>query len=483
MNKIRGFTYIIPYMLLCGLIFSGCGGGESYTETAQPIVVSADCLACHGTAIADTHYDDAVTTPTHLEGYVLDNAVSWAPEGRGYVLRTGAGACSASCHNYHSGDMSINREWYKSGHADVSSAAFIYNFAARSTNGPCLRCHSGIGHASYVDPTNGTHPAWQTAPTITTEFKTHHITCNACHDALVYPTDGNKRLRKTGSVKLTSGSSATFVQDKTLDVGNSASCFLCHQGTESGWSLYKKMISKDSVEDSGDKIDPYDGSDETLYGSNTATNPHYMQAGAMLFSVKGYEFKYFDRPGPQILNPNGYSNGNTFHQGTNCTGCHMANSSDEDLGGHTFKVSYGAKKNIAICQGCHPGLADFETFHIYDRDMDGDGTSENIKDEIEGLKNNLINALASESPPIYYNPAKYPYFFNDLAYSSNKTTWKESQYEAAFNLMFVDKEPGAYFHNFKYAAQLLWDSHKALGVTPPGLRPSSSDDRPATTYN
>ena len=47
----------------------------------------------------------------------------------------------------------------------------------------------------------------------------------------------------------------------------------------------------------------------------------------------------------------------------------------------------------------------------------------------------------------------------------------------------IVKEPGAYIHNFRYAAQLLQDWYRALsGVSPPGVRPSSSDDRAAKIY-
>jgi hypothetical protein len=64
------------------------------------------------------------------------------------------------------------------------------------------------------------------------------------------------------------------------------------------------------------------------------------------------------------------------------------------------------------------------------------------------------------------------------------TSWKESQLEAAFNLNFVEKEPGAYAHNFKYAVQILRDSYEVLaGKALNGVRPSSSDDRPATVYS
>ena len=56
------------------------------------------------------------------------------------------------------------------------------------------------------------------------------------------------------------------------------------------------------------------------------------------------------------------------------------------------------------------------------------------------------------------------------------TIWEESQFEAVFNLQFVNKE-GAYIHNFRYTVQLQRDSYEALtGSVLPGVRPSLSDD-------
>ncbi|OGW41111.1 MAG: hypothetical protein A2Y97_12440 [Nitrospirae bacterium RBG_13_39_12] len=461
MYKYRGFLFILPFMVLSILFLTGCGsgGGEEYEETGDSSSpVAEDCLECHAANIEDTHYDLAGTA--QIEGYILSNAVSWAPEGIGYILRTNENSCATSCHAYHYtdiADMKINRQWFKSGHADTNAEAFTHIF----TSGSCLRCHSGIGYASYVDSSNNDYPGWVSP---TGEIYAHHITCNACHDAIDYPTAGNKRLRKTGSVILTSGSSVTSVQDATLNVGSSASCFVCHQGTESGWSLYKQMRSKG--------VEPYDSNDETM-NNFSFINIHYMPAGAMLFSLKGFEFS-----GKM------YSNGTIFHQSPLCTGCHMADSGDEDLGGHTFNVSYEDKLNIAVCQGCHPGLTDFKTFRLYDRDMDGDGVVESISSEIDGLKALVIAEF--EKAGIYYNPDTYPYFFtvpDSQTFANRVTIWKESQLEAAFNLHYIEKEPGAYIHNFRYAVQLLQDSYQALsGVSPPGVRPSSSDDRAATTY-
>ncbi|HQT98294.1 MAG TPA: hypothetical protein PK416_10535, partial [Thermodesulfobacteriota bacterium] len=47
------------------------------------------------------------------------------------------------------------------------------------------------------------------------------------------------------------------------------------------------------------------------------------------------------------------------------------------------------------------------------------------------------------------SPFEYPYF-------TNITT--VDQLAAAYNYKFVYNDPGAYVHNFRYAAQLLYDS-------------------------
>jgi len=454
MRTSKGFNYVLPVILLYILFLFGCGGGDAYKETKPPVIIPQPCSQCHDIDILDTHFDLEATVP--LEGYLLNRELSWAPEGMGYILRTNENACSASCHDYHDGDAS-HRQWYASGHADLNSEAFTHDF----TNGACLRCHSGIGFASYVDISNAVYPDWASP---TEELYAYYITCNACHDAVSYPTPEQKRLRKTGNVILTSGSLSTFVQDARLDVGDSASCFVCHEGRESGWSLFKTMRSKG--------VDPYDGNDSTITDTNFV-NVHYLPAGAMLFSSKGYEFR-----------GKTYSGGNVLHQLRSCAGCHMAESVDDDLGEHTFRVSHDGKENVATCQECHPGLTDFGTFRLYDRDMDGDGWAGTIKEEIEGLKALIIEEL--EKAEIYYNPDQHPYFFTvppPQTGTDQVTTWKESQHEAAFNLQFVHKEPGAYIHNFRYAVQLLRDSYEALtGIVLPGIRPSSGDDRPAKDY-
>jgi hypothetical protein len=450
----KNLLLIIEFLIIATLF--SCGGGEEYKEEGIPSQISSqDCLKCHGSDIVDTHYDD--TSTAQIEGYVLDNEVSWAPQGTGYVIKGSENACYGSCHNYHKTEPRIIRQWYSSGHADITKPAFTSNF----TSGVCLRCHSGIGYANYIGTGNINYPDWN-APT--TEISAHHITCNACHDAQGYPDSENKRLRKTGEIKLLSGAGSTLVSDATFDAGPSATCITCHQALESGWSLYKTMIGKG--------VNPYDSDDEII-NNLTFVNPHYLPAGAMLFSFKGYEFSG-NEFGKNFAGH--YSRGIFQHQVMSCTGCHMADSEDDELGGHTFLMKRGTKKNIAVCQGCHPGLQDF---NVYGR-----------KEALEILKSQIITELArsgrGNGEGIFYNPDLYPYFFRtsdpqQQKFTNRVTTWKESELIAAFNLQFVNKEPGAYVHNYPYAAQLLYDSLMGLGVTPSIPRPSRND-RSAIIY-
>lgn len=448
--------FLIAELLILVILFA-CGGGEEYKEGGISLQVSSgDCLKCHGADIEDTHYDNS-STP-QLEGYLLENPVSWAPEGTGYLLRGSDNACYGSCHNYHNTESTIIKQLSKSGHSDITRPAFTFNFPS----GVCLRCHSGIGYASYVDSSNSLYPDW-TAPT--TEISAYHLTCNACHEASAYLSKDNKRLRKSGDIKFVSGSGTTLVSDATINTGDSATCITCHQARESRWSLYKTMVNKG--------VDPYNTTDETI-SSQDFVNPHYLPAGAMLFSLKGYEF-VGNEFGKTFYGM--YSRGILQHQIMGCTGCHMAKTSDDDLGGHTFYLKNGSKKNIAVCQQCHPGLEDF---NLYGR-----------KEDLEILKQQIVTELAKpgrgNGEGIFYNPEVYPYFFRtsdptQQNFLTRVTQWKESELMAAFNLHFVNKEPGAHVHNYPYATQLLYDSCIALGVTPSVPRPSKND-RTAIIYN
>lgn len=528
----KGLAGTLPVLLLSALLFS-CGGGSEYSPAASAsVAASVNCMHCHATTpptdsvenisadIVDTHFDDwritegtcsadatipcladsdcaagdtcsGVTFATDrtapLEGYALDNCSpgaipSWA-SGRGFARRykepcasvpePDTAGCATACHDYHNESALVNRQWASSGHADTRAEAFTHDFTVSADparhQGQCMRCHSGIGYANYVDVSNANYPDWAVPPD---ELFPHHVTCNACHDdAKGRPSRDSKNLRKVGTLTLVSGFMSTAVRDATISAGTSATCITCHQGRESGWSLYKTIVNAGA--------DPYDGIDTSL--AISLPGPHYLVAGATLFGVKGYETP-----------TKTYTPGNPFHQTALCTGCHMADSSDETLGGHTTHMANGEHQNITVCRQCHgPSAASFETIGNL-RDMDGDCVQSHARDEIDGLSNAVSGALALQN--IFYNPSVYPYFFTTPApeeqnFGTRVTTWSESQLGAAFNLMFIGGDPGAYVHNFRYAVQLLRDSLENLNPASlplcwaTSVRPSTGDDRPAQRYD
>jgi hypothetical protein len=262
----------------------------------------------------------------------------------------------------------------------------------------------------------------------------------------------------------------------TLDVGNSATCLTCHQGREAG----------DSVRANIDALASATTTTESTNAKLKFINDHYLAAGATLFGGDGHKaFEYIDGNGATGL----ASSPNTtnaipvqtyapahFHataSGPKCVGCHMQTTGLVDLGGHSFMmVNDAGTLNNAICTNCHGVIADFDTFRMPSNtfDYDGDGNNtEGINQELDGLKAELIQFLASMG--VFYNPDTYPYFHRvstkaSQGSSTGYSNWTQSQLKAAFNLNTFFKEPGAFAHNGKYAAETLIDGIADLSGGP-----------------
>jgi hypothetical protein len=540
MKHLKPFPHCVPILFLLSALLMNCGGGKEFAETGSSSATAATtCFDCHGNTqpidpslekikadIIDTHYDDwnigrcsiptdhtcssdddcpageqclsnslATSHTTPIEGYVLDNCAtpsnlpSWA-NGKGYVNRfetcdpinpannkPSLAACAASCHSGHNEDRKIQDQWAKSGHAKISAAPFTEAFS-NANQGYCMRCHSGIGFANYLDEANTIYPNW--VPPSTDDLYPHHITCNACHDGQAYPTDEDNHLRIEGTVQLTSGRSngPTFVNEGTFYAGKSVVCVTCHQGLESGKSLAEAVKAQVGSFSSCKTTDCTAGITNTVF-----INPHNFPAAAFLYGFKGFEFQDMT-----------YTSGNPFHQTNGCVGCHMAVSDNQDIGGHTLNMeavnaSTGEEEMlIDVCKRCHgPEVTSFPLIGVL-RDMDGDGSPGYPRAEIKNLLKLVEGTLASQS--IFYNPDIYPYFFatNVTAnqnFGTGTRTWTLGQLGAAFNMQLVSRDPGSFVHNFRYAVQLLRDSYQAMngGVALPGTRPSTGDDRPAADYD
>jgi hypothetical protein len=355
----------------------------------------------------------------------------------------------------------------------------------------CKKCHHGVGSIDYQNNVQGTAAAsvlWGDEP----------ATCITCHDPHANGATTTSNIRVPVAMTQYSTSSVKIFGNVFLDTtplppndrtqaitGNGVICIFCHQGRESGFTLYKTKLAP---------------------GKNPAGsffNPHYLGTAAMLWSVNAYEFA-----------GQSYS-ANIAHQGANCPTCHMANpTADNLIGGHSWNP------NVATCNtsSCHAAAAlgpvapqtgtaspDVDTYRAaFDtNDYDGDGTLEPIAVEIQNLQTKLINLLAANG--IFYNDLIYPYFFSDPTFTTAFTAWNRAPdgptaYKAAFNLQFIIKglpsaatsqtlvpNASAAVHDYKYNIQLLRDSYNNYNAVAPvpgpvlgGVRPAGT--RPATVY-
>lgn len=348
---------------------------------------------------------------------------------------------------------------------------------AGNNNLACYKCHHGIGSLAWQDNLEGTAGA----PVL---FGDEPVTCITCHDPHKDVPGQTKNTRRPVMMTDYSTTSITIQGNVFLDnqpvpldrTGNAAICVFCHQGRESGLTLYATKLAPG----------------KTITGS--FFNPHYLGTAAMLWGANAYEYA-----------GKSYSV-NAAHQSANCPTCHMGSATaDNRNGGHTWAPNV-ATCNTADCHGgslgpvaAKPGSAspNLDTYRASSdtNNYTGEPGGETlpIAQSIQSLEKKLIALLQTKG--IFYDDTTYPYFFADAGHTQNFTAWTPATYKAAFNLSFIVKglpsaatsqvlvpNASAAVHNYKYCIQLLLDAYADLnGASLAGaVRPGGA--RPATEY-
>lgn len=326
-------------------------------------------------------------------------------------IRTSMPNSCSGCHKSSSTSSTIAGDyemygWARSGHADyldrgiggykdrLNRAPSTVQSYNSASNTSCVPCHTEAGYVTYLS--GGTQSARFVAPE-----RKNFLGCAACHDSAA--TASVKHVRQIASFTFPSGMAVS-------GAGNSMVCFKCHGGRAA-------KATVDAAVPAG--------------GVYSFVHIHYFPAAPMLYGPAaqgGYEYA-----------GRSYSN-NASHIGVSCIGCHMAAgpSNNWNVGGHTLNMEDGGALNTTACSSlsCHGAVSTF--------DVNGNGRQATVAALL-----GLLDTALSNSGVLKASPFEYPYF-------TNITT--AVQLRAAYNYKFVYNDPGAYVHNYRYAAQLVYDS-------------------------
>lgn len=307
----------------------------------------------------------------------------------------------------------------------------------------CVKCHTAEGMPTFVenggrvvvDGRGSTVIAGVGAMPASNGFM-----CSTCHDEANWP-----NRYQIAEVTFPSGKSVSFAKDADGEnvADDSNLCIQCHQGRESSLSVNNALAGKE---------------EDTVDGTIGFKNIHYLGAAATLFGNDAQgAYQYPDQT---------YF-GQNQHPVNKCQDCHDV---------HALEVK------TDTCAACHSGESDPELIRAPGDtvDYDGDGdTAEGTKGEIETLAAALYAEIQSYAEttagtPILYDDHAYPYFFADADKDGQPDTNAEGAtvrfssftprlLKAAYNLQYVQKDPGAFVHNPKYVIEFLIDSIADLG--------------------
>ena len=300
-----------------------------------------------------------------------------------------------------------------------------------------------LGHRPAAVPQEWRHgcsrrPSIRTTGVVGAE-PANGFACTTCHNDLAKFT-----LYPVTSVPFPSGKSVTFSTEKD-DKGNlkpvdANLCLECHQGRQSTAALNARIGKNED-----DKVPEREAElrQRALLRRRAPRCSAMMRQVAYQYADKEYVGRNMHAPGFDT-----------------CTGCHATH----ELG-----------LNFDKCVACHAGVKSADDIRFSANDLDGDkDVKEGAKAEIMALEEKLYGAMQAyaktvSKADIAYDPGAYPYFFADANANGKAdkdekayTEWTPRLLRAAYNYQYVQKDPGIFAHNPKYAGQILFDTLESL---------------------
>lgn len=439
---------------------------EEFTEAYPDVAVLANvqCENCHGPG--SLHSGD----PTHI-GFSASQF----------------GVCG-QCHIQEN-------QWKNSIHNmnGVSHGSGAYQ-NAWVTNVGCIRCHNTPGFVSYLESGE------EELATVAADFEIGDfvgITCAGCHDP--HNATNEKQLRAVGEVTM-------LADGSTVDAGKAAVCYTCHDGFyehgEASCDADNNRATVNSV--ACETIDQA----ATQYVRQVHYNPQapVLEGNGALSDLNG------DGTADFTLDENSFHSDENFtlagatgddslpSENNKCVTCHMATgpTAEEEgyghLGGHAFKLrsehgighllgeeteddavaEEGDLQLVSICQNCHLSLTDFNR-EARD-DYDGDGDTEGIQDEVEGLLVALSTKIrAQDTARINQTSGTTEsagvITVNTLSYTGANTNAQTDSFNAlsatlrrgVWNHNLIVRDGTLGIHNAAFTIQVLQGTYTAVG--------------------
>ncbi len=437
--------------------------------------------------ISSTHYDNPLTSYESERVNCNDDDLDGDPEYspgeedilptcapnqiEGYVVKATddeQGACRG-CHNLHSADLTINRQWAGSAHggeilevkegagadghslagavairqAGVTSATgdawLHYDWDAQNRQS-CQRCHTATGLKNFMadtvayDSTANDYShlvAWSKDPdtgAVTSSGQNEMLYCWGCH------ANNSGALRDDPNgitldfVNETPDSQTGVTESVVLpEKGNSDVCGACHAGRGNNTSI------------------------RTGRRSTRFAGHHAPTAGSLYAAVTHTGFEYTDVAGT----PLDYSTPNLQHDDIDaegdgpCVSCHMAGTADHHFTAVTEDAGTGnitAINNQALCDNCHGGGVNPD--FLNQRRVDFTSARQALLDLVNNTVPNYLGVDITQESDLTAVPP-IPAGFDTVPLEA---------YGAFQNSLYMTEEPCIRVHNSLYGRRLMFDS-------------------------